>query len=457
AAGAQEGTEKWNDVLTAMSAGRRSPAGDALLLRSMAIAAGPRAVAAYRRYADLSAKRAMSRKITVGNGGDSSPELLAKSEAEARLELYAAIRSALPNAAILLPEAASAASIQGALRPGEIVLANMVVGDRVAIITITHDSPPTVTWSTIAYHDIVEPLHGVEARFDELLSPDEEALRFLYTALVAPVQAQLGKSGRIIWSPDPAFARLPVAALRASSPFAVPDEPATDFLGLAHSITFVPSLSAMVSERSAPPTDSPLSVAIGDIDFKQPGFPKLPETVLARRTMDRFVALTGGTALTGDRANLKSLQDLGDRPIKLLMFYTHGVGAQEPEGPALFLMPSGPSPSTVVKPAEIMALRVRPRFVLLAACSTGASARAGAPPFGGVVRSFLVLGSRAVLASQGRVDEAATAELTSAIVEDMVHGNASPAEALRHAQRRLYGTSPNPALWAQLVWVGDGD
>jgi len=460
--------QRWDDILTAVDASKRSEAGDALLLRSMAAAAGPSALSAYDEYLGLVARR-QSRSGPDGlvSRRQDSAEALTRQIINARARLVQRINQALPNPGNLTSAQTSMSALRQALRPGELAVSTMVAGDRIAIVTLTREGPPTLTWARSTYSQLTPVLSAIEQSFHltgdyqsaaTLRRPDPDHLARLYAALLGPVDVQVRAAQHIIWAPDVRLAQVPIGALRAQQPFVVPGEQATEYLGLARSITVTPSLAGLVNQRRipSPPNTSP-SVAIGDLPFgSTPGLGGFSLTPNAGASLAEFARLTGGRAITGSGATLSALQGLGRQPLNLLMVYTHGLGAQTPRGPALVFMPSGTPESALAQPADIMRLGIRPNLVLLAACSTGDFDSSGVAPYGGIVRSFLVLGPRGVLAAQRRVDEEATSRLITALVDEMTRNRRTPSQALRVAQRRIAAQGyDNPVLWAQLLWVGD--
>lgn len=468
----------WDDVLMALDSSKRSPAAEALLLRSFAMAAGPEAMAAYQAYQQAAAQRESAGSVggflnTRFGGGGGEGQDHAAAEFEARRVLAEHIRAAYPAESTLLPTEMRMTELQRSLRPGELVVANMVVGDRIAILTVSEQFGPALTWSPILYSQLVGergrgPLHDVRTVFrlpetyDRGRLPEPtDALERIHHALIEPISGQVAAARHIIWSPDAAFADLPVAAFRSSRPLATPEGPETDYLGLAHSITVVPSLSGLARSRAlapAAPAPNRSSVAIGDIPFGTGPFAGLRPTEDAGATIGDFVSATGGRAFNGTQASFASLESLGAARMRFLLVYSHGIGNLSPNGPGIYFMPTLTRPHSLIRPADIMSLRASPDYVLLAACSTGTAGRGGSEPFGGVVRSFLALGARGVLAAQRGVDERSTSRMVTALIQRMVRQGEPPAEALRRAQQELAGQPgfTSPLLWAQLLWVGDG-
>ncbi|MGZ8353748.1 MAG: CHAT domain-containing protein [Allosphingosinicella sp.] len=483
AASQPDSRSKWSDVLMAMDASKQTPAGDAILLRAMAEAAsqrvGPKPMEAYESYMWTAANRSRNKQPLKLLTSDRSPEQQARLAVKARAALIAQLKSALPEVTASLPGEIDMVALRNVLRPGELVVTTMVVGNRIGILTVSPDAPPKLGWSPALYSDVAKSIANLERRFAlpadgydpaDLPEPDPAELEALYAALVGPVEQEVLRAQHIIWSPDLRLAAVPVVALRARAPIAVPGEAPTAYLGLARPISFSPRLSGFVLRRQLEATaPAGRSLAIGDIPFRGESRAIAAADDLtalldkrrmpgAKGTIEKFVSLTGGEALTGTGANLGALEQLGARPIDLLMLYTHGLGNPAVLGPALILSPAPNAPDPRLRQADILALRIRPRLVLLAACSTGAAGDNGIEPYGGVVQGFLAVGAQAVLSAQSRVDEAAVARLIEDITRGLAADRLPPGEALRKAQRRLEGEPgfDNPIFWAQLVWVGDG-
>ena len=103
-------------------------------------------------------------------------------------------------------------------------------------------------------------------------------------------------------------------------------------------------------------------------------------------------------------------------------------------------------------------------LVVLSACESALGAHIRGEGFVGLTQSFLLAGSRNVLASLWAVDDEATRRLMDGFYRRwLVDGESGP-EALRTAKRELRdlevdGRHPyaHPRYWAAFVWVGPGD
>lgn len=102
---------------------------------------------------------------------------------------------------------------------------------------------------------------------------------------------------------------------------------------------------------------------------------------------------------------------------------------------------------------DIYSLDLNCQLVTLSACETGASSVAPGDELLGLARGFFLAGAPALIVSQWRVDDEATAELMAALYEGLRAG-AQPAAALRNAQRATLERRPHPFFWASFGILG---
>ena len=151
---------------------------------------------------------------------------------------------------------------------------------------------------------------------------------------------------------------------------------------------------------------------------------------------------------------------------RIVSFATHGIIAGELEGvaePALILtppaQPSGDDDG-VLTASEIARLDLDAELVILSACNTAASGRIGGDALTGLASSFLLAGSRALIASHWPVSSKATVALMTGMFEIAA---ATPgigwSESLRRSMLQLLDDRTeeyfaHPAFWAAFVHVG---
>ena len=102
---------------------------------------------------------------------------------------------------------------------------------------------------------------------------------------------------------------------------------------------------------------------------------------------------------------------------------------------------------------EVTNLKLNADLVVLSACQTGQGRMWNAEGVSGLARAFLYAGSRGVLCSLWRVDDAATAELMVALDSGLKAGQAA-SEALRSAQIAMIQDERPPLEWAPFILIG---
>jgi len=463
---AQSGAN-WDDFLYVFDQSKASSAADAQILSATAAQAGPAAQEALQAFYE-----ARNRVVTPSLLGD-------------RFSNAAQLEIARRNLVQLLPKSfiglgtggTTIATLQKTLQPNEVAVSSMGYGEKEAFLVIRSKGNPEFYQSLTKRSDIrslsadartalTADVTGKATGKD--LSPTVTALHAAATSQLLP---KLRKGDHIIWSPGRDLQDAPVQLFKAPQDLVSPEGLRTRWLGAAYAITYATRLDALVQSRAVARTLLPKGgLAVGDIPFgqrKDGMLAKFPPTPLAARDIAQFVEQTSGRSLTGWSATVPNLRFQSKEALRFLMFHTHGT-TKTAEGPALILSPASPfgflrateQDDGVFGAEDVMALKIRPRYVLLAACSTGAEASKSLEPFSGLVRSFLAIDAKAVLTSIGPVDEEAATEINRLTLTAMKQEPAlMPAEALRRAQLKLSsgrGRLSAPAKWGQLVWVGDG-
>lgn len=102
---------------------------------------------------------------------------------------------------------------------------------------------------------------------------------------------------------------------------------------------------------------------------------------------------------------------------------------------------------------DIYSLDLHCQLVTLSACETGVSSVAPGDELLGLARGFFLAGAPALIVSQWRVDDQATAELMDAVYQGLRAGH-QPAAALRAAQIATMERWPHPFFWASFGVLG---
>jgi CHAT domain-containing protein/tetratricopeptide (TPR) repeat protein len=297
---------------------------------------------------------------------------------------------------------------------------------------------------------------AVQAGDDQKIKGTSSAL---YPYLIPPVLESLDTRTAVVFIPDKALSSLPFAALRS---------PVTGrYLIEERSITLAPSvrlyLSILDRNRSIKGRDEWSPLLIGNPSFDRRVFPRLPdlpgaaaETEALRRLYPASVVIAGRDATAS-----RLLAEI-DRH-EIFSFAGHAVeNPRSPRDSYLVLAPSTQlDERSIVFAHEIGERRLQClRLVVLSTCHTAAAASSRTGGIGGMTRSFLQAGARAVLGTLWDVDDAATSRLLPEFHRRFVDG-ADTASALRGAQlAMLHGTERSfrsPSYWAAFQAVGEID
>ena len=176
-------------------------------------------------------------------------------------------------------------------------------------------------------------------------------------------------------------------------------------------------------------------------------------TEAARALGPQSVTLDGAQA---SETALKA-EPLGD--FRIIHIAAHGVSdAIEPDRAGLVLAPGSANEDGLWQAREIVRSRLNAEAVVLSACETGSGRLQGQEGVMNLARSFLIAGSRSVVASLWSVDDRSTATLMEAFYTHLKSGS-TVSQALREAQRNFikdYGDKAKPNLWAGFEVIGYG-
>ncbi|MDZ4364399.1 MAG: CHAT domain-containing protein [Brevundimonas sp.] len=366
----------------------------------------------------------------------------------------------------------TAESLQNALGADEVMIVSMPVSDEaIGLLAVTRERA-TVSFpnNRPALRDAArQAQRGLEISRSGMPRPTD-ALRLLYAGVPGRFPEAVRDKRHILVSLHDELSVAPIAAFIAPTPLAVDGGPPQEMLGLARSLQIVLRPMALVLERERngdTPTagGAAASLAIGDIGFRgapgaslstafEGGGLGLPATPGARVNIRNFVEFSRAQSFLGTNASVAVLKRLPAHDLEYLMFHTHGLSA-EAGGPGLVLYPTT-GQTSLLTAADVLNLRVRPRYVLLAACHTGDAEMMGLEPYSGLVRAFLALGADGVLTAQSVVDEDSTTRLFGRFYVHLGQAH-RPAEALRLAQLDLASNpiTADPRLWGQFAWVGN--
>ena len=341
------------------------------------------------------------------------------------------------------------AGLQGALKPGELLIEYGVLDDALFACVVGPDRI-VVRRQLAPWPAVVEAIRGLrfqidtlrhgagplQQHMDKLVSRTQARLHQLHALIWAPLAEDVDAAHRILIAPSGALGLVPFAALqdgRAADAGAAPD-----CLGSRHELALVSSARAAVRAILNPPLPARRVLALGESS-------RLAHT----STEANFVATLFSAAdiLVGKDASLAGLQTLAPQADVLHLACHAEFRADNPRFSALHLHDG------LLSVDQAEALRLRPCTVVLSACETGVADIAAGDESVGLVRAFLVAGAARVLASQWPVDDAVTADFMAAFYTALAGGN-SAAAAVAQAQSDVRRRHPHPAFWAAFCLHG---
>ena len=165
--------------------------------------------------------------------------------------------------------------------------------------------------------------------------------------------------------------------------------------------------------------------------------------------------------LKGASATESAFKDSGLSAFSVIHLAVHGISDKKlAEKAALVLLPdSAHEEDGILEIPEILRLRLHSDLTVLSACETAVGVVQGEDGVSDLSRSFLLAGSRAVVATLWRVDDTFSAVLMKHFYEQLATGQAV-SEALSKAQRsmlREYRDSAVPFFWAGFITEGSGN
>lgn len=266
----------------------------------------------------------------------------------------------------------------------------------------------------------------------QLLTP--WTLHIVYDALLAPLLAQVATPGHVTPAtlcvvPHGPLHRIPIHALH--------DARGQDLLRQGYDVVVAPSLSAWLQEPSRHHGGRPNCV-----------FGYAPDLQHAQAEAAAVAQVLGVRAQLGAAARQADLLTAA-RQARVLHCSCHGTfNRHTPLQSALYLADGR------VTAADLLAAGSLPlELVFLSACESGRSDVEGADELMGLVRAFLLGGTRTVVVSLWRVDELSTRILAESFYQAYMIEQQSPARALRLAQMAV-----RTLTWAGLTQrlVADG-
>ncbi len=190
------------------------------------------------------------------------------------------------------------------------------------------------------------------------------------------------------------------------------------------------------------------------------GLQRLASSARDTRVLERELEPGKLVVLSSHEANIDATVAQLARTLDLVHFGTHGVASErdfDESGLVLSLFDAtGRARPGFLSAATIAAQNLDVQLVVLAACDSAGGAIVTGEPAMGSAYAFSLAGARYVLAATWPVSDRATSLLMDAFYRRLVVDGASPAAALRAAQRELRATPrlAQPRHWAAFQLAG---
>jgi hypothetical protein len=338
-----------------------------------------------------------------------------------------------PAGAVTAPDLGA---VRASLDPGTAILEYFVTGDAVVSFAVTRDTVRAVVQEVPAgeLELLVQRFLFHIARFEAPGPPDtawtlkaaRANLERLSALLLLPLLDGLDAT-RLVVVPHGELHRVPFHALPLADGWAAD----------RFDIVYAPS-AAVHGRCRRHGTARGKAAVFGLADRAAPEIDREAHEVASLLGTDRI-------HLGGD-ATLSRLGEAADAP--LLHIATHGMFRwREPTLSAVRLA------DTWLNLYDLYGLELEADLVVLSACEAGAADVTRGDELMGLLRGFLCAGARAVLASQWRVNDAATAEFMEVFYRNFRDGLGA-AGALRAAMADIRSRRPHPYFWAPFFLVG---
>jgi CHAT domain-containing protein len=190
--------------------------------------------------------------------------------------------------------------------------------------------------------------------------------------------------------------------------------------------------------------------------------PQLPSSDIEGSEIIKLVAPESGLLATGFDASRSLIESQRLGEYRIIHFATHGLlNSDQPELSGLILSlyaPNGEKVDGFLRMHEIYNLRLSADLVVLSACQTGIGKEVKGEGLVALTRGFMYAGTRRVIASLWKVDDAATAALMQNFYRCLLQEGRSPADALRQAQLKIMRQNRrwnSPYYWAAFILQGE--
>ena len=295
-----------------------------------------------------------------------------------------------------------------------------------------------------------ELTHNKESgKIVQSLQRSTNPLHLLYHDIFGPI-ANLLQGDEVVIVPDGPLCLTPFAAF-------VDDN--SRYLSESFRIRIVPSLTSLKLMADCPEGYHSKSGAllVGDPYVAEIKKPKLAQLPCAREEVRMIGEILKTTPLTGKEATkdevLKRISS-----VALVHIAAHGnmVSGEIALAPNPARKCKSPKEKDyILKIADVQAVQLRARLVVLSCCHSG-KGEIKAEGVVGIARAFLGAGARSVLASLWAIDDEATMEFMKSFYQHLSDGN-SASVSLNRAMKNLRESEKFSGMkyWAPFVLIGD--
>lgn len=346
------------------------------------------------------------------------------------------------------------------ITPGTAAIEIVVEAERVwAYLVTAGPDGPVVTVRKLAV--AASDLAAQAARFSTQVASRDlgfaPTARRLYDVLIGGFEPALTGVSHLIVVPDAALWRLPFQALQS---------PRGAFLIEERSLSYAPSLSALVALRERKirrTTGRPFLLALGDPAVTPAS--RLPEAAREVQALGRLYGANRSAVLVDAKATEAALRTSA-KTASVVHIATHGV--LDDHNPMYSHLALAPGPAAVaasdpgvdgrLEAWELLDMELTADLAVLSACETANGKVGGGEGVIGLSWALFAAGASTAVVSQWEVDSSSTTALMIAFHKDLLaHNPASASRALRHAATTLMKDPRyrHPFYWAGFIVMGN--
>ena len=276
----------------------------------------------------------------------------------------------------------------------------------------------------------------------DVLSPNNDGGKKLYSLLVAPARQLIPQNSRVVLLPAESLYGLNFETL-------IVPEPQPHYWIEDVTLTTASSLTLLAHSATQQETKEKSLLLVGNTDEPSADFPLLPQAPAEIQKIEQYFPDSSRKVLEGKQATASAYLSSSPERYSYLHFVTHGTASHaRPLESAVILTKEGDSYKLYAR--DIVTHRLQAQLVTISACN-GAGTRAYAGEgLVGLSWAFLRAGAHNVIASLWEVSDASTPQLMDELYKGLSAGQ-DPANALRAAKLTLVHSETvfrKPFYWA---------